>query len=446
MDRISSSGLDIVKELPHILEEWWKASTNFATHASADVIENISTFSRKCIEFIVENVEILREGINVSSVWWIIPVTLIFVITFIITLPMYYSRRKSNKRLKEMTANIPGPVTFPILGNVPTFAGCNLIEFFQKLVKVVKKYGPVVRFWMGNKLYIVITDSESIENIFVNKTLFKKNSSVSQIANGNGALPDDDKWKIHRRIISSTFNSNVLEQFMENFVKNSCLLTEILKSSANGCDFDIYSHICSCALDIICETTMGTNVVAQMEEESEYKPKLLSAVETLGETFKKPWMLKDWVHTQKQDFVKDRELAMKHLHKFVNKVISDKMASVQNGFRQKINAREKIEYVQWVRGRELSLLDLLVKDNEMKVEEIRDELSSLIVAGTKIVTLTCCYVLSLLGVHQDVQKKVMEEQEKIFEPDMDRDPTTTDMNAMKYLEQVISSFSSPLLY
>lgn len=428
MDKISFSNLDIIKELPQMLQIWWKTSLNFIIRISNYVIENILAFSQT---WPVNSMEALRESINAPSIWWIIPVTFLFIVA----LPLYYSRQKNQKRLRQLTADIPGPMAFPIVGNVPTFAGCDLIEFFQKLVKFVKKYGSVVRFWMGNKLYIVISDSESIENIFINK-VFKKNSSVPQMANGNGSLPDD-KWKIHRRIISSTFNSNVLEQFMENFIKNSFLLTENLKSVAGGNVFDMYSHFCSCALDIICETTMGTNVSAQMEEDPDYKQKLLQAVETLGETFKKPWMLNDWIHSRKQDLKKEKDFAMKHLYKFINKVIAEKLASVRNGVRHKHDAREKVEYVQWVRGRELSLLDLLIRDEQMKIEEIRDELSSLIVAGTKITAITCCYVLSLLGVHQDVQEKVLEEQERIFEPDMDRPPTTSDVNSMKYLDQVL---------
>ncbi|KAJ9575467.1 hypothetical protein L9F63_007672 [Diploptera punctata] len=424
--------LRIIEKVPHILHEWWKMSLNFISCISNDFIESILAFSFKWTEFFVENMGYFRESINLTSLWWILPVTVLFIITF----PLYYSRRTQN-RLKRLTSNIPGPLTFPILGNIPTFAGCDLIEFFQKLVKLVNKYGSVVRFWMGDKLYVVITDSESIEKIFINKSLFKKNSSVSQMANGNGAVPDDDKWKIHRKIISSTFNSNVLEQFMENFIKNSFLLTENLKPIADERVTDIYSYFCSCALDIICETTMGTNVNAQMEDDPEYKTKLLQAIETLGETFKKPWMLNDWMHSRKQDFEKEREFAMKHLHRFVNKVIDDKLASKRNGVRKKDGSREQVEYVQWVRGRELSLLDLLIRDEQMKVDEIRDELSSLIVAGTKVIALTCSYVLSLLGVHQNIQDKVLEEQERIFEPDMGRPPTTSDVNAMKYLEQVL---------
>ncbi|PSN31830.1 hypothetical protein C0J52_20869 [Blattella germanica] len=432
MDKLNHISVDILKDLPHILEQWWKYSLEIGKEMGSEIVKKVSVYSKPFSEFAAGYVETLRDGIHVSPVWWVVPVTFIFVIT----LPLYITHQKTQKRLRSLTANIPGPMTFPLLGNVPTFAGSNLKQFFQKLVKVVGKYGPVVRFWMGNKLYIVISDPESIENIFANKNLVKKNSTVSKLANGNGVVPDDGKWKIHRRIISSTFNSNVLEQFMENFSKNSFLLTEDLKSFANGTTFDIYSQICSCALDIICESTMGTHVCTQMEDNGEYKSRLLNAFETLGDTFNKPWMFNDWIHSRKQQLDQEREAAMNCLHEFVNKVIAEKKEAHRNGIRYH-GSKQQVEYVQWVRGKEVTLLDLLIQDDQVTMEEIRDELSSLILAGTKVTAITCCFVLSLLGVHRDVQDKVLDEQERIFEPDISRPPTTSDVNNMKYLEQVL---------
>lgn len=64
---------------------------------------------------------------------------------------------------------------------------------------MVNKYGPIVRFWMGNKLYIVISDAESIESLLTSRAMITTNAQVSKIFNGSGiTLANNDKWKIHK--------------------------------------------------------------------------------------------------------------------------------------------------------------------------------------------------------------------------------------------------------
>jgi cytochrome P450 len=346
----------------------------------------------------------------------------------------------TQKRLRALTSNIPGPLTLPILGNLPTFAGCNLLQFFQKLVAMVNKYGPIVRFWMGNKLYIVISDAESIESLLTSRAMITTNAQVSKIFNGSGiTLANNDKWKIHRRIILSTFNGNVLDQFVGSFAQNSLSLIHKLKSFADGSSFNIYPFICACTLDVICETVMGTNIHNYMEGDDVFMKNVLRALEKeLEGTFKKPWVLNEWIHNVRKGCQGDKETFVKYLREFIDKVVTEKLESHRNVFQQN-RGKLQVEYLQWVRGREMCLLDLLIQDNQLSVEEIKEELCTLIVAGTKVTSVTCCFVLSLLGVYQEVQHTVLEEQEKIFGSDIHRAANSKDLTGMKYLEQVFYS-------
>jgi cytochrome P450 len=431
MVNISFVSKDIFKEIPHVLESWWKITLNVANQVNTGFFNNLSVSSRAWLDTSLGYMQTLGQKINIYSSWWIVPVILLLSLC----LPLYLDHYRTKKRLRNLVSNIPGPSTLPILGNVQTFACCNLVQFFQKLVEVINKYGPIVRFWVGNTLYIVISDAESIETLLTSKSLVKKCPSVSKIINGSGILAyDDEKWKIHRRVISSTFNNNVLDQYMGNFVKNSLILTQKLKSLADGSTFDIYPSVCACTLDIICETTMGINVSTRIEEDGAFLKNLLHDVEELGGTFKKSWTIKDWLHNRKEKYEKD-EITMKYLHEFVDKVMTEKLESRRNGFQQN-RRKQQVEYVQWVRGKEMCLLELLIQDDQLSVEEIRDEICTLIVAGTKVTSITCCYVLYLLGVYQKVQDKVLLEQEKIFGEDIHRAATGSDLSSMIYLEQV----------
>jgi cytochrome P450 len=219
-----------------------------------------------------------------------------------------------------------------------------------------------------------------------------------------------------------------------NFFENSLKLTQKLKLLANDSNIDIYPFVCACTLDIISETTMGTNVNNEMEGDHVFVENLLHALEELGGTLNNPWIINDWIQNRKKRYEKDKEVSLKYLHEFVDKVITEKLTSQRNGL-QHNRGKQHVEYVQWIRGREMCLLDLLIQDNQLTVEEIRDELCTVMIASTKV-AVTCCYVLYLLGVYQEVQEKVLEEQEKIFGDDIHRAATSKDLCSMSYLEQV----------
>jgi len=422
---------DIWKELSHLLEPWWNVTVYITSQINSGLANILPVSSRGWLDISFEYVQTLGHGINIFSVWW--PLSMMF--TFAVFLRLCLGLYPAQKRLNALTSNIPGPLTLPILGNAPTFAGCNLVQFFQKLIDIVNKYGLTVRFWMGNELYIVISDAESIESLLTSKAMITKNAPVSKILNGSG-LTLANNWKIHRRIISSTFNSNVLDQFMGSFAKNSSALVQKLQPLSDGSSCNIYPSICACTLDVICETVMGTNIDNYMEGGEVFTKNVLRALEEeLEGTSKKPWMLNEWMHNGRKQRQEDKETFMKYLREFVDKVVTEKLETRRNGFQQN-RSNLQVEYLQWVRGREMCLLDLLIQDDQLSVEEIKEELCTLIVAGTTVTAVTCCFVLSTLGVYQEVQHKVLQEQEKIFGSDVHRAATSKDLSDMTYLEQV----------
>ena len=423
---------DILKELPHLLESWWNVTLYVTSQINSGLVNVLPFSSRGWLDVSFEYVQTLGHGLNFFSIWWTLSMVLTFAVFIRLCLGHYPT---TQKRLKTLAPNIPGPLTLPVLGNVPTFAGCNLVQFFQKLIVVVNKYGPIVRFWMGNELYIVISDADSIESLLTSKAMITKNAPVSKILNGSG-ITLANNWKLHRRIISSTFNTNVLDQFMGSFAQNSSALIQKLKSHANGSSFNIYPFICACTLDIICETVMGTNINNHMEGDDVFMKNLLRVLEEeLDGTFEKPWILNEWMQNGRKQRQEDKETFVKYLRDFVDKVVTEKLENRRNGFQQN-RSNLRVEYLQWVRGREMCLLDLLLLDDQLSVEEIKEELCTLIVAGTKVTAVACCFVLSLLGVYQEVQQTVLQEQEKIFGNDTNRAATSKDLSDMTYLEQV----------
>lgn len=375
-----------------------------------------------------------------GDTWW--RISTVFLVSAAVTsaLVLCWSKR----RLWELAARLPGPTPIPLLGNLLTFAGCDLIQFFQMIVKLVEKHGSILKLWIGQDLFVLLSNPVALEKILGNKNFIRRTGLVTKVGKPffrNGLLMSDgDTWRIHRKIISSTFHNNILDQFVENFSKNSSILVGQLSSKCDGKAFDVYPLISLCTLDVICETAMGTAVNAQLVDDGEYVRNVLRSLQLLSERFMRPWLTVDWIFNLTQ-LGKEQAATLKYLHGNVQQVVSDKMTKFHESGRQKT----QVDDLQSVKRKKLSLLDLLIEDEQLTPDEIHDEVVTIVAAGSETTATTCCFVLALLGVHQDIQERVMEEQRSVFGEDIHRPVTCEDLPHMPYLEQVISPFCTAII-
>jgi cytochrome P450 family 4 len=90
--------------------------------------------------------------------------------------------------------------------------------------------------------------------------------------------------------------------------------------------------------------------------------------------------------------------------------------------------------------RRLAFLDLMIETahytKQLSDEEIKDQVNTIMFEGHDTTAAGSSFVLCMLGAHQDIQEKVMDEQRRIF-GNTNRLVTFNDTLEMKYLERVI---------
>ncbi|KAJ4427342.1 hypothetical protein ANN_24962 [Periplaneta americana] len=340
------------------------------------------------------------------------------------------------RRLWYIASKIPGPTSLPIIGNLLMFATGSPVECFKIINQLTEKYGPVMRIWGAGKPVVFVTDAESIEKLMTNKKLETRGRYIYKVAKpifNNGLLLSyGNTWRFHRKIINSSFHANILDGFVHQFSRLSLLLNDNINKVSDGSTFDLYHYSFLCSMDIVAETTMGEVVNVQVSQDHYFTRVILWGLEVVMERFRKPWMLYDWLYYVTQ-VGKQTKIVMKDVNEKIFDGIKKRKCKFNAGGKQKTDLDDKAS----VSKKKLCLLDLMIENGTMSMEEIRDEVVTIVSTGSETTATTFCYVLSMLGIHQEVQDRVLEEQKLIFGQDHCRSVCSEDLSQMNYLEQVI---------
>ncbi|KAK0390346.1 hypothetical protein QR680_019311 [Steinernema hermaphroditum] len=326
---------------------------------------------------------------------------------------------------------VAGPTALPFIGNTFKIPQ-DSYGFTKKLLdwadEYVEKGERVLKFWVGTKLLVMPLDGQTVKAILDSNTEITKGSDYDFILPwlGSGLLISTGaKWKSRRKMLTPTFHFQMLEGYVEVFDSNCNLLTRVLESHADdGKEFNIFPYIKRCALDIICETAMGTKLNSQINIDSEY----VQTIEKFSHLcfdymfHAYNWFTPYWYASGK-GFEKDR--LVENLTNFTKKVIKERV--------------ERRQENPELTTKRLAFLDMLLdmqETNQLTYEDIREEVDTFMFEGHDTTSSGIGWTLWCLATHPEIQKKVHDELDDRF-GDSDREITVDDLKEMKYLERCI---------
>ncbi|XP_069699710.1 cytochrome P450 4C1-like isoform X1 [Periplaneta americana] len=360
---------------------------------------------------------------------------------FLIAMVFLFSSVKNKSHIAKQVDKLPGPTAYPLVGTGLPMLFLKRNEFFAFRQENMNKYKPLFRSWNGSQPIIHIIKPEHLEVILRSSDHIDKGQSYSFLHKwlGTGLLTSTGKkWFTHRKMITPTFHFKILDTFVEVFSEKSEILVDKLKEEVGSQSFDIYPYITKCALDIICETAMGTSIYAQDERGSDYVKAVYDMSELTVHRIFRPWLHNDFVYklTEKG---KRHEECLRVLHSFTKRVIQERKAQLEGDLNRSPSTSTDEDSLLGKKKRK-AFLDLLLEasiDNvKLTDEELREEVDTFMFEGHDTTSAGMSWALFLLGLHPDVQEKAYEEQKNIFQGS-DRSVTMKELNEMKYLERVI---------
>ena len=134
------------------------------------------------------------------------------------------------------TKHIGGPWPFPVIGHIPYLLKSPWLTF----AKFALKHGALYKVWVWNKLYVVVSDPQLVQEMFnTRKEKYPKDQwSYTFMADvlGKGLVTSEgDIWKKHKDLLKPAFHFTSLERLHSVF---SGAATRLLDKVSHACSKD----------------------------------------------------------------------------------------------------------------------------------------------------------------------------------------------------------------
>nr|BAK09394.1 cytochrome P450 [Postia placenta] len=166
-------------------------------------------------------------------------------------------------RDKDSLSIPDGPLGLPIVGSFP------FLTHYPELTlhKWRKRFGPLYSMWLGNQLFVIVSDPGIAKDLMVtNGAVFSSRKEMfikSQIVfagRGITATPYNDRWRKHRRIATGWLNLRAVIDYSNVLDYEATVMMKNLYLTGKGGDAPInpQPHAGRCSLNNMLTIVFGT--------------------------------------------------------------------------------------------------------------------------------------------------------------------------------------------
>ncbi|XP_075156968.1 cytochrome P450 4g1-like [Haematobia irritans] len=367
-----------------------------------------------------------------------------------------------NTRKYKLLKNMPCPPKLPLIGNAHLLLNKTNHEMMSDALKYHEQYGRTICAWLGPVVIVFLTDPRDIELVLGGSVHLEKSEEYRYFQPwfGDGLLiSKGHHWKHHRKMIAPTFHQSILKSFVPTFAQHSKAVVQRL-SNKLGKEFDVHEYMSQTTVEILLATAMGVKEQMDGDKCLEYAQAVVDMCDIIHRRQTKFYYRLDSIFNMSNLSKANKDL-LQTILTMTRKVVNDRRKNFDADARaivddenemakQKLKAKKEglrddlddIDEQDVGVKKRLALLDAMMAmsknpEIEWTDKDVYDEVNTIMFEGHDTTSAGSSFVLCMLGIHKDVQAKVMAEQEAIFGNDFLRDCTFNDTLEMKYLECVI---------
>ncbi|XP_067682874.1 cytochrome P450 2J6-like [Haliotis asinina] len=297
----------------------------------------------------------------------------------------------------------PGPIAFPVIGNMPQVAGIRNIYRF--MMKLRQRYGDVYRLKVGSMTTVVVFGPNLVRDTLVNKGTCVINRPnwvyiLKKIFNGKGVFwSNGDQWRSTRKFAVTTLRDLGVgkRSLEERIFEECCILTETWEA-LEGRSFNVKPYLANAVSNIMCNIVFGE----RFEYTDKDFNKLLGYLEFLFRNagIQVPENFFPWLNYIRGDAPAQKMIANdKKLQEFVLKKVSEHRVDFDPD-----NPRDFIDFF---------LKTELEGSGKIAVEDVFRTSVDLFLAGSEATSVSLQWTLLYLSSFPDIQKRCQDAIQKV---------------------------------
>uniref|UniRef100_A0A8C8VGF0 Thromboxane-A synthase n=1 Tax=Pelusios castaneus TaxID=367368 RepID=A0A8C8VGF0_9SAUR len=172
-------------------------------------------------------------------------------------------------RLERVGIRHPAPL--PFIGNLLFFRQ----GFWENHTKLIKEYGPLCGYYIGRRMYVLVSEPEMIRHILVkdfsNFTNRVTPGLVNKPISDSILCLRDQRWKDVRSLLTPAFSAAKMKE-MTLLINQACdvLLSNFKVYADSGKAFDIQRSYSCFTLDVVASVAFGIHVDSQKNPEDAF--------------------------------------------------------------------------------------------------------------------------------------------------------------------------------
>ncbi len=285
--------------------------------------------------------------------------------------------------------------------------------FFRKTFNILKNpiaflghlsqsYGPIVKIHIAGKKYLVLQHPESIKHVLLDnhKTYHKRGiTKILRFFFGEGLVTSNGElWYKKRRLIQLAFHKQRLSHILGIINEETSFFIEKLETLPSGSRLNISDEMLQLNVSIISRAMFS----APLEEDKKTMMNVLEELTTYASSWMKS-MIKiplSWPTPANRKFHQNCKVFDTMIYKMVNERIAYRANSVKPPHEDLLDM----------------LLDYVDEDslNEMTKKQIRDEVTTIFMAGHDTTAQTLSWIFYELAKDKDISRKVTVEASHVL--------------------------------